>query len=188
MTCICIGPVCIPIQAFIPFFYFFWQPLYRWLQKTFPGTFKPTAKKGKKVKCDGDVCTLVDDDGEEEETSTSTTKKSNEDNNMPREKRDKKSKPDASTESNVTKRTNAVVVMEDDEEWENLSKQAEEKGVPIVVCFTASWCVPCQAIAPKVIVVLWLLFYPSVPFHSFLDGKMHFEKSFFVFLFILCYY
>jgi hypothetical protein len=117
MTCICIGPVCIPIQAFVPFFYVFWAPLLKWLKSMFPSFFPKKEKKEKE---------------KEKEKETEAVA----------EKRDKRSKD---TPDDVIKRpTASVQVLEDDEDWDAIVARSEKEDRLIVVKFTASWCVPCQ--------------------------------------------
>ena len=114
MAAICIGPVCIPYSAFVPFFYFLWVPLYKWLQNTFPSWF-PKAEKNKKAKSEDAPAA---------------------------DKRDKRSKSGAMPSSSSSKENTGnptVIVLGDDEEWPALVKRAEVESKVIVADFTATW-------------------------------------------------
>ena len=116
--------------------------MWKWLKRTFPSVFeRAKTENNGGVVCEGGVCSISNSPA-----SAAHAKK--------RDKRDHSEGSENQSEG-AAQRRGRVLAMSDDSEWDEIASQASRAGVPVVVCFTASWCGPCQV---RALLLLFFVF------------------------------
>jgi len=122
---ICLGPVCVPIYALLPFlaavFYKVKEAILAW----WGGDAAAAAASGASGNCEGGVCTLNGTAPDAHEGGLSGTR----------------------SELEWPFSTSKVAEVESEERWQELVRLSQQ-GRTLVVKFTATWCKPCHAIQP----------------------------------------